>query len=192
MRQLVRGEFFVILRATETNRGRVDVVRLHDDFAGRIGTTCATRRLRYQRETNFRRTKVRQAQRRVRVQNADRRHVADVVTFGDHLRAEQDVVIAACEGVQNLLVTELAARGVSVHAKNPRRRERIFQRDFKLFRADAQELNFVGAAFGTLARRIGFAFAVVATNFPVDVVSDGQAAFGALDDGAARSTHDDG
>ena len=86
--KFVREKFFIVLRTATTNRRRVDVVGLHDDFAGQIRATRPTCRLRYQRETIFRHPKVRETQRRVRIQHADRRHAADVVTFGDHLRPE--------------------------------------------------------------------------------------------------------
>ena len=62
---------------------------------------------------------------------------AKVEPLGDHLRAEQDVHLAAPHAVENVGVRPLPARGVDIHARDPRGREALGQQSLDLLRAEA-------------------------------------------------------
>ena len=56
--------------------------------------------------------------------HADQRHVRKVVALGDHLRADQDVDVAAGDALQHLDQAALPPHGVAIEARDPRAGER--------------------------------------------------------------------
>ena len=64
-------------------------IGLQHHASGQIVAPCAARHLRQKLERAFRRAVVGQIQRRVGGNYADKRDVREIVSLGDHLRADQ-------------------------------------------------------------------------------------------------------
>ena len=71
---------------------------------GHVAASRAPGHLRQQLEGALGGAEIRHAQPDVGVHHAHQRDVRDVVALGDHLRADQNVVAALAEAVQNGLV----------------------------------------------------------------------------------------
>src|SRR5690242_21861091 len=52
----------------------------------------------------------------VGVDDADHRHPGEIEPLGDHLRAQQDVHLAARHTLEDAVMAPLSARGVEIHA----------------------------------------------------------------------------
>src|SRR5258708_33559865 len=84
----------------------------------------------------------------VRRYHSDQRDVGNVVAFGDHLGAHQDVELALAEAVEDLFIVALARNGVAVHARDAGGWEVLVQLVFDLLRSDADELQILALALG--------------------------------------------
>lgn len=167
------------------------VVGLDDDLSARLVAAGAARRLRDQHEAALRRAEVRHVEARVRADDADGRDVGDVVPLRDHLRAEQDVVLAAPKTLEDLLMREFRRRRVAVHADDARRRHERGELLLELLRARAEVLDVAAAALRADVRHGLLHIAVVALELAVAMVDERQAAVAAADDLAAGAAHDE-
>ena len=76
-------------------------------------------------------------QRQVGVDDADQRHVREMQSLGDHLRADEDVDLAGAEIAEDAPVIVLALQDVGVHARDAGVGEELRQRVLDLLRAEA-------------------------------------------------------
>ena len=76
----------------------------------------------------------------VGIHHADQRHVGEVEPLGDHLRAEQEVDLARLDRGEDPLVRPLGARGVEVHARQPRLGIALGEQPLELLGAEAAHL----------------------------------------------------
>ena len=67
------------------------IIRFHQNFAGQRAAPCASGHLGEELKCAFGGAKVRQAELRIRGDDADQRHALKIVAFGHHLRAHQDI-----------------------------------------------------------------------------------------------------
>ena len=167
---------------------RVDGLDQHD--AGRLAAAGAPGGLRQKLERSLRGAEVGQAQAEVGIDDAHQRHIGDVVAFGDHLRAHQDVVVVLAEAGQDGFVVALAADGVAIQPRDAGLGKERAQLLFHTLAADADELDIfaiaLGAAFGNW-RRVVAVVAQHAAVAPVIGQRDGAVdALHALAAGAAR------
>src|SRR3954454_1711157 len=86
---LIKG--FVVLLCREADGVVVRIERLDDHATGGIAASGASGGLCEKLERSFCRTEIRHAETDVREHNAYQRHLGNVVAFGNHLRADQDV-----------------------------------------------------------------------------------------------------
>ena len=98
----------------------VRVVGLHQDVAGQLAASGASGDLGEQLEDALGGAEVRQAESIVRADDPDKRDAVDVVALGDHLRADEQVDLAAVQAHEQALHVEAAADGVAVHAADAR------------------------------------------------------------------------
>src|SRR5690554_4472225 len=99
------GEEAVVLRG----------VGLNDDLSGAVGAAGAAGDLGEKLEGALGGAEVREVEAHVREHDADQRDVGEVVAFGDHLGADEDVDLASTKAAQKLLEARAAA-GVAVEA----------------------------------------------------------------------------
>ena len=128
-------------------------VGLDEHLAGHVAAPRAPGHLRQQLERALRGAEVRHLQAQVGVDHADQGHVRKVEALGDHLRADQNIDVAAPELAEDLRVGILAAGGVGVHAHDARVREDLLHGGLDALGADAGHLDVGRAAFGIGAAR---------------------------------------
>src|SRR5688500_14945091 len=87
---LLSDELVVLLPWRELNGVVLGIKRLDDGFAGALATAGASRDLRDQLKRPLGRPEVRHRQAYVRRDHSHERDAAEVVPFGNHLRADQD------------------------------------------------------------------------------------------------------
>src|SRR6516162_217401 len=80
-------------------------VGLHEDFARPIAAPCPTCNLGKQLERPFARAEIRKMQRKIGVDDPDQRHIWEMQTLGDHLRADEDVDLAGAKIPQCLAIS---------------------------------------------------------------------------------------
>ena len=108
---------------------RIDGLNQHD--SGRLAASGAAGGLRQELEGSLGGAEIGEAQADVGVHDAHQRDVGNVVTLGDHLRADQDVVIALAEAGQDGFVVALAADGIAVQPRDAGFRKRAVQLVFE-------------------------------------------------------------
>ena len=96
--------------------------RLDEDPPALCTPPCSSRHLRDKLKRPLARAKIREMQAGVGVHDTDDRDIGEVESFGDHLRAEQDVHVSAGETLEDVMVRPLARGGVEVHAGDARAR----------------------------------------------------------------------
>ena len=74
-------------------------IGLQHDFAGSLAATGASGDLGEQLERAFGGAEIGKAERDVGSDHAHQRHAVNVVAFGDHLRADEEIEFAFVEGV---------------------------------------------------------------------------------------------
>src|SRR5262249_41174274 len=93
--------------------------------------------------------KVRKAQGKVCSYHADEGDAVNVVSFGDHLRAYQQVDLAAVQLIQHALKIMASADRVAIQTPDAGIGKGRMQPLFNLFRPSAKEINVFTAALGT-------------------------------------------
>ena len=101
-------------------------------------------------EAALRRTKVGKIDADVGVDHTDQRHIWKVQSLGDHLRAEQNVDLAAADAVENLGVGPFSARRIDVHPRDARGRKTVGEKPLDLLRAEPPLAEDEPAAPGAL------------------------------------------
>src|SRR6185437_8425648 len=81
---------------------------LQNYFSRDLATPGATRNLSQQLKSAFRCAEVGKAERHIRANNSNQRDAVDVVAFGDHLRADQEIEFAVAERMQGALEVRMA------------------------------------------------------------------------------------
>lgn len=120
---LLRVKARVVLADAALDGIVLGVVGLHEDLAAARAADAppsAARRLRDEHEAAFRRAEVRHVETGVGADNADGGDTRDVMPFGDHLRAEQDIVFSRAEAAQDVLMREFRACRIAIHADDAR------------------------------------------------------------------------
>src|SRR5947209_6973680 len=86
-----------IVMPCELNRWRKRSVSLHKHFARRFAASSASGHLGEKLKSALACAEIRQMQGQIGVDNSDERYVRKVQTFGNHLRADQDVDLAGAK-----------------------------------------------------------------------------------------------
>ena len=93
---------------------------------GRI-PPCSTCRLQQERKLPFRRPKIAGEQCGIRVHGRHQGHSPEIMAFGDHLCAQQDINIAAVYGLESGLGAAFASGRVGIDAQHARARKGLLQ-----------------------------------------------------------------
>src|SRR5215213_124576 len=115
---LLLEEALVVLRARVAERVVLGVVSLNQNAAGKAAASGASGDLSYELKCPLGRAEVRERESRVYGDDADQRHVREVVALCDHLRADEHVELSRGEGEYGLLVDGSARGRVAVEARD--------------------------------------------------------------------------
>ena len=126
----------------------VGIVGLHHNAAGQIATAGAAADLGHQLEDALGGAEVGHGQRVVAAHHADQRDAVNVVAFGDHLRADEQVDLAGVQPRQQPLQVVAAAHGVAIHAADARGGKDFAEPLFALLRACAKIVEMLALALG--------------------------------------------
>ena len=107
-------------------------ISLQNDFAGSLAASGASGDLGEELEGALGGAEVGQAECGVGSDHSHERHSVNVMAFGDHLGADEQVEFAFVQGVQRALEIFVAANGVAVEAGDARLREHAVQQLFEL------------------------------------------------------------
>src|SRR5206468_11102186 len=98
----------------------IGVVGLNEDAAGKIAAAGAAGNLREELKGALGGAEVGHGEGRVGADDADEGDAMEVVAFGEHLRADEEVERACGESAECFLILALGASGVAVEAGNAR------------------------------------------------------------------------
>ena len=143
------------------------VARLDQHFRFQPRAPGAAGHLHQLREQALAGAVVLREQRGIGIEHADERQLLEVVALGDHLRADQDVDVAAVHRVERFLCAALPARGIGVDAQDARLREQRLQAFLDALRAAAERLQIDIAAGRAGVRDAQFQAAVMAAQAPL-------------------------
>ncbi len=146
---LALEERFVVLRRGEPQHGMLGIEGLHDHASRSLPASGAARDLGQELERALGGAEIGQAERLVGRHDADERDAREIVTLGDHLRADEDVDLAALEAREDPLVLAAAAHGVAVHALDARRGRELAQHLLDLLGALPDRVQLVVRAART-------------------------------------------
>src|SRR5262249_14672776 len=131
-------------------------------YARQIAASSPSGHLRENLKSPFRGAKIGHTQTDIGRDHAHQRYIRNVVPLGDHLRADQNVVVTSPEILQNRFVVALAGYGVAIEPSDPRLGQLAMQLLFHFFRALAEEVNMLALALRTSGRNLLGVVAVVA------------------------------
>ena len=178
--QFVPRERFVIVLRRQLDREMFRLEGLDEDLAALGSASRAAGDLHHELKRPLVRAEVRQAERRVRVDDADDRHVREVQALGDHLRAEEDVDLSFAEGRQDALVPAALPHGVGVHPPEADLRELFQDFLFDALRSHAPVIDALGrAGRAPLGRLLRLAAPVALCDARFRVVGHADVAVGA-------------
>src|SRR5260370_35004935 len=103
-------ESSIVLRLCVPQRVVMRMISLNQDASRQVATTCASGDLRDQSKGTFSGTKIRKSQSGVHRNDAYQSDVGKIVTFGQHLRAHEQIQFALAEIQQGLF--ELMSAGL--------------------------------------------------------------------------------
>ena len=95
--QLTFEERRVILTTGELNAVVLGIQRLHNRLPGPLSAAGPPSHLREELERALGGTEIRETESHIRRDHADQRHQREIVSLGNHLRADQDVQLASRE-----------------------------------------------------------------------------------------------
>ena len=121
-----------------------------------------TRHLGHQLKRPLRRSEIGQMKSGVRVDHAHNRDIGKVESFGDHLRAEQDVEPALRHALEHAVMRPLGAGRVQVHARDTGRGEPQPHEVLELLRAEAAHALGLLAAHAARGGNLLLVAAIVA------------------------------
>lgn len=151
----------IVVLSREPNGSVIGLISLQDDLARRLSAPGPTCHLSKKLEGALRRAKVRERKALIRQHDADEGHPRDVMPLGDHLRADQDVDLAAPQLIEHRL-DAFARSGVAIESPDARLWKALLDRVLKLLRADAEVLVVIRSAFAARRRDRTMEIAVVA------------------------------
>ena len=114
--QFALDEGFVVVGGGGEDGVVVGVVGLDDDAAGKISAAGAAGDLGHELEDAFGGAEVGHGEGVIAADDADERDAVDIVSFGDHLGADEEIDFAGVEAGEEALQVVAAADGVAVHA----------------------------------------------------------------------------
>jgi hypothetical protein len=117
--EFLSRESIVIVVPGELDGGTVRSVGLNQHFTDAFPASGTPGYLSEKLEGAFRGAKIRYVQTEIGVEDSDERDVRKIQTFGDHLRADEDIETAGPERIEGIAQCVLAAHGVGVHAGDP-------------------------------------------------------------------------
>src|SRR5256885_6543044 len=130
----VTGE---VVMPRELNRWTKRCVGLDENLTGRFAAASPARHLREQLKCAFAGAKIRQMEREIGIDNPDQRHVWKMQTFGNHLRADEDVDLAGAKIPQRFAISVLARHRIGVHSRDVRLWEKLRDRPFHFLGPEA-------------------------------------------------------
>lgn len=119
---------------------------LDDDVPGPIAAPSAARHLRKNLKRALRGAEVGQIQGKIRLQHADQRDGGEVMAFGDHLRANQDVDVAPPHVAQHPRAHAHGVCRVAIESGEAGIGKMFGDRAFDLFGAGANRLEMIALA----------------------------------------------
>ncbi len=150
VRQFRADESEIIVIAGVEDGGLAGLESLDDDGAPIVAADrapAAARDLANQLESSLGRAEVGDRHGEVGVEHAHELHIGEIEAFGDHLRADQEIDLAAAKGVEGSLVIAGVVHGVGVHALDAQRGEFSEELIFRPLRA-LSEVGEAGLAEG--------------------------------------------
>jgi hypothetical protein len=122
------AEFFFVKAEEVMLRGILNgvvilKVGLEDDLAGGLAASGSSGDLSKQLKGSLGGAEVRQSESDVGANDAHERYTMDIVAFGDHLRADEEVELPLVESTERALEVFVAADGVAIEASDARLRE---------------------------------------------------------------------
>src|SRR5262249_57002728 len=108
------GEVIVVMPSKRDEQGVLRKVGLHQYFPTQFPASCPPRDLFEQRKQTLGGAKVCAVERVVCTENADQRQPRKIVTFGEHLGANQDVDVAGNDRLSHRCECPSAAGAVAI------------------------------------------------------------------------------
>src|SRR5690349_6719359 len=108
-------------------------ISLQHDFAGSLAAPGAPSHLGKELERSLGGTKIRQAECDVGADDANQCDAVDVVAFGDHLSAHEQIEFSLVQSIQRALEILVATDGITVEACDASLRKDSVQQLFQLF-----------------------------------------------------------
>src|SRR5579862_125856 len=122
----------VVLRGV-LNRVVILKISLQNHFAGGLAASGASSNLREQLEGALGGAEVGQTEGDVGADNPDQRHAVNVMTFGDHLGADENVEFAFVQSTERAFEVLVGADGVAIETRDAGLRKHGVQQLFQLF-----------------------------------------------------------
>lgn len=165
---------------------------LQDDEAGAVAASGAPAHLCEQLVCPFGGAEIRQMQPHIGIDDTHERDVMDIVSFGDHLRTDEEIDVTVSEIFQDIL-DGLRCCPVAVESVDARVWEDCLEQGDEAFGAVSGVTEFVPSAFGANCLAWRFVVTVVASQFiGVFVVGEGDVAVWAIEDVAAEEALNEG
>ncbi len=128
------------------DRVMVRMIGLQHDFARSFTTPGSTGYLRQQLKRTLGSAEIGEAQRIVRADHAHHRHSMHVMTFGDHLRADQQIDFAGMELIEHAFKIMARAHGITIQPADAGHGKCLMQTLFHFFRSRSQKVDVLAAA----------------------------------------------
>src|SRR5207248_7263043 len=160
--QLFFCEPEVVVRGGVLNGVVIGKIGLQDDGSQCVAAPSASSNLRDQLKRTLGSAEIGQAKHEINANDADQGHAVHVVTFGNHLRANENVNLAGVQPVEHTPEIITAAYSVAIQPVNARLREHAMQQLFQPLRAGAEKMDVLAAAVGAGPRNGAAKTAVVA------------------------------
>src|SRR4029077_14078747 len=125
---------------------------LDQDAAGEIAAPGTAGDLREELEGAFGGAEVRHVEGAIGADDADQRNPVEVMTLGEHLRADQNVERARRECAKRFLILTLGARRVAIEPRDAGFGKLLAQALFELLGTFAEKIDVLRIALGTFFR----------------------------------------
>ena len=125
-------------------------------------SSAAPRYLRYKLKRTLAASVIGKMQAHIRIENPYERDGGEIMPFGDHLRADENIRAVFAEFFQNFEMPFFTRSGIVVHSENAGGRKTVFQFRFHALRACAGVGKVRAAAFGAAAKHFIPCAAIVA------------------------------
>ena len=152
--QFTAREALVVVRGGGDHGGVGGSKRLQDHASGLFAASGATRDLREKLHAALPGAEVGKSKGPVRVECADERHAGEVVPLGDHLGADQDIDLAACEAREQRGRLAWACCRVAIESSCSRLRQQSAQLLLDALGSGRERDQLVAAACSARARQL--------------------------------------